>query len=176
MNDPVYTAFLACQQKEAMALAAASDLVDVFPVGLPPFQRYILRFKCRGLVRTENGVEEADRFDLGIYFPPDYIRHAVPGEVITWFFPLNVFHPNIRPPFLCPGKLKSGTTLVEIIYQCFEIITYQKVTMNEKDALNKNACAWARKNTARFPIDKRGLKRSTVRFRVKNDAQTKEAR
>jgi hypothetical protein len=176
MTDSVYTAFLARQQKEAMALAAASDLVGVFPVGPPPYQRYILRFSCRGLVRTDSGVEEAEQFTLGIYFPPDYIRHAVPGEVITWFFPLNVFHPNIRAPFLCPGKLKPGTSLVELIYQCFEIITYQKVTMNEKDALNRDACAWARKNIARFPIDKRGLKRTTAHFRVKSDAPTKEAR
>jgi len=176
MNDPVYAAFLARQQKEAVALAAESDLVDVLPVGPPPCQRYILKFSCRGLVRTQDGVEEAEEFALGIYFPPDYLRHAEPARVITWLFPLNAFHPNIRNPFLCPGRLKPGTSLVELIYQCYEVITYQKVTMNEMNALNPEACVWARKNTARFPIDKRGLKRTTVRFRVKNDGSAKEAR
>jgi hypothetical protein len=172
MNDPVFTAFLGRQQEQAASLAAASDLVDVFPVGPVPCQRYILKFSCRGLIRGKNGVEEANRFDLGIYFPADYLRRAQPGEVITWFGPLEAFHPNIRPPFLCPGHLKPGTSLVDIIYQCFEIITYQKVTMHEKNALNWEACGWARKNTARFPIDKRGLKRNAIRFRVRDAAST----
>ena len=96
--------------------------------------------------------------------------------MITWFWPLDAFHPNIRPPFLCPGRLKPGTSLVDIIYQCFEIITFQKVTMREMDALNRNACAWTRKNTARFPIDKRGLKRDAIRFRVRDPRPGEEAR
>ena len=51
-------------------------------------------------------------------------------------------------------------------YQLFEIITYKRVTMREDDALNPVACAWARRNTHRFPIDPRPLKRRTVEFRL----------
>jgi hypothetical protein len=179
MNDPVFTAFLTRQHDEAAALAAASDLVDVVPIGSLPYQRHILRLSCRGLVHGEKGVEEAERFDVGIYFPADYLRRAQPGEVITWLWPVKVFHPNIMPPFLCPGRLKPGTSLVEIIYQVFEIVSWQKVTMTERNALNRDACVWARKNIGRFPIDTRGLKRDTVRFRVKDaprDTSREEAR
>ena len=44
--------------------------------------------------------------------------------------------------------------------QIHEIVTWQKVTMREDDALNHAACQWARANRARFPVDSRPLKRS----------------
>jgi hypothetical protein len=49
-------------------------------------------------------------------------------------------------------------SLVDLLFQCFEVITYQKVTMREDDALNHAACAWAREHQQRFPIDRRPLK------------------
>jgi hypothetical protein len=79
-----------------------------------------------------------------------------------------VFHPNIsdKLPFICVGKLAPNTPLVDILYQCFEIITYNKVTMREDDALNMQACVWARENQHRFPIDRRPLKRRTLDLNV----------
>ena len=91
-----------------------------------------------------------------------------PSQLLTWFGPPNVFHPNIsdRGPFICVGRLSPGTSLVDIIYQVFEIVTYSKVTMREDDSLNKAACAWARQNKFRFPIDKRPLKRRSLKLEV----------
>ena len=65
--------------------------------------------------------------------------------------------------------------LVEILYQIFEIITYGKVTMNEADALNKDACRWARRHTQLFPIDKRPLKRqrSHIQVNARAEAESK---
>ena len=105
---------------------------------------------------------------VGIGFHDGYLRAADPCRVLTWLWPRNVFHPNIsdRAPFICVGHLVPGTSLVDILYQCFEIITYHKVTMREDDALNKDACAWARQNQHRFPIDPRPLKRRSVDFHV----------
>ena len=57
-----------------------------------------------------------------------------------------------------------GTSLVEIIYQIFEILTYVKV--NTKDPLNKDACSWAREHQSEFPIDRRPLKRRTLSLEV----------
>ena len=160
-RDPVLEAFLARQYQEAMALASASDLLELHPLdGMPP-SRYIARFNCRGLIRSPNGsVTESDHFEVGIWFPSDYLRRAVPWEVLTWLGPRHVFHPNIsnRMPLICVGRLAPGTWLVDILFQCFEIITYQKVTMREDDALNPGACAWAREHQGRFPIDPRPLK------------------
>ena len=160
-RDPVFEAFLRRQYEEASALAASSDLLELFPLdGMPP-SRYIARFHCRGLVRAPNSkVTETDRFEVGIWFPSDYLRRAEPWEVLTWLGPRHVFHPNIsnRMPLICVGRLAPGTWLVDLLFQCFEIITYQKVTMREDDALNPAACAWAREHQGRFPVDPRPLK------------------
>jgi hypothetical protein len=46
------------------------------------------------------------------------------------------------------------------------ITSYQKVTMREDDALDRDACAWARRNQFRFPVDDRGMTRRAVGFAV----------
>lgn len=169
MSDRVYIAFLERQLDEGLSLAGSSDLLDLRPVGPSPAQRYLASFDCSGLVTDPNGeVREADHFEVGIWFPPDYLRRAEPFQVLTWFGPRNVFHPNISAvaPFICIGRLTPGTTLVDLLYQVHEVITYQKVTMREDDALNNEACAWARANQHRFPIDSRPLKRRSGRIRA----------
>ena len=169
MTDKIFESFLARQCEEGMALAANSDLLELIPFDGPPPQHYVARFRCKGLVRSDTGaITEAERFELGIWFPDDYLRTADPFKVLTWFGPRHVFHPNISnwAPVICIGRLAPGTPLVDILYQCFEIITYNKVTMREDDALNRDACAWARRNRDRFPIDTRPLKRRTRSFNV----------
>jgi hypothetical protein len=167
MQDKIFEAFLNRQYEQGMALAQASDLLELVPLDGPPPQHYVAVFRCQGLVRSGQGEpSEADRFEVGIWFPDDYLRHAEPSQILTWLGPLHVFHPNIRPPFICFGRLTPGTSLVDILFQCFEIITYNKVTMREDDALNPDACVWARRNQHRFPIDRRPLKRRTLNLHV----------
>jgi hypothetical protein len=117
---------------------------------------------------TDGAVRESDRFEVGITFPPDYLRRIDPFEIVTWLGPRNVFHPNIsdRGPFICVGRLAPGMPLVDLLYQVFEIITYQKVTMREDDALNADACAWARRHRDRLPIDRRPLKRRALELQI----------
>jgi ubiquitin-protein ligase len=161
MNDKVYEAFLKRQYEEGMALAASSDLLELYPIYGDPPQVYEAHFKCNGLVRGEDGgVNEADSFGVRIWFPSDYLRLADPFEVLAWLGPQRVFHPNIsdKAPLICVGRLAPGTSLVDILYQCFEIITYNKVTMREDDCLNREACSWARENQHRFPVDRRPLR------------------
>ena len=169
MRDKIQEGFLRRQYEEGMALARSSDLLELFPLAGSQSDRYIARFRCKGLVRAGNGdVVEADHFEVGIWFPSAYLRSADPFQVVTWFGPPNVFHPNIsdRAPFICIGRLAPGTALVNILYQVFEIITYHKVTMREDDALNKAACVWARQNQHRFPVDRRPLKRRSLDLRL----------
>jgi len=167
MTDRVLAAFLARQREEGMALAAASDLLDLVPVDGALGQRYLADFRCTGLVQAESGeIVEADRFVIGIWFPDGYLREADPSRVLTWLEPGRIFHPNVRAPFICIGHLAPGTSLVDLLYRCFEIITYSKVTMREDDVLNREACAWARQNQHRFPVDHRALKGRSVEFDV----------
>jgi len=165
VKDKIFEAFLRRQFSEGMAFAAASDLLDLAPIHGEPPQRYIAAFSCNGLVcPPKSEVKIADHFAVGINFPADYLRRAEPMEVLTWLGPREIFHPNIsnKAPFICVGRLTPGTSLLDLLYQIFEIITYNKVTMREDDALNHEACVWARNNQHRFPIDMRPLKRSAL--------------
>ena len=79
-----------------------------------------------------------------------------------------MFHPNIsdRAPFICVGRIGPGTALVDLIYQVHEIITYNKATVREDDALCAAACCWARQNSHRLPVDTRPLQRRRVELTV----------
>jgi hypothetical protein len=178
MTDKIFESFLRRQYEEGTALAAASDLLELFPAvteqGAPP-QDYLARFRCKGLVRFDGEVCEWDCFDVLIYFPTDYLRTANAFQVLSWSYPAQVFHPNIsdKSPFICVGRLAPGTSLVDILFQCWEIITYNKVTMREDDALNREACVWARRHQDRFPLDRRPLKRRVLDLNI--EAEETEA-
>ncbi|MGH7201180.1 MAG: hypothetical protein ACREJB_11280 [Planctomycetaceae bacterium] len=171
MNDPIFASFLQAQSEQGMALAAQSDLLTLEPVrephalveGIP--QAYVATFHCKGLVRERDGeVREADRFEVGIYFARDHLRTVRPEQVLTWLSPVNAWHPNIRWPWICGGKIVAGVELVDLLYQCFEIITY--FNWASHDGLNADACQWARNHQDRFPIDRRPLKRRTLNLDV----------
>lgn len=161
MPDRVLDAFLTQQMEEGLALAAESNLLDLLPIGTPA-NRYLARFRCTGLVEESPGnIARAERFDVGIWFGDDYLRVARPFQSLTWLGPRNIWHPNIsnEAPVICVGHLTPGTGIVDLLYQVFEIITWNKVTMREDDALNRAACQWARRHLDQFPVDGRPLKR-----------------
>ena len=165
--DPVLRSFLERQAEEGRALARASDILELDC--LPTGQHFIAHYACRGLVKEPGGaVREADAFHVGVFFGADYLRAVNPVETLTLFSPLNTYHPNIAfgGPFICVGHIAPGMHLVDLLYQVFEILTYQRLTPREDDALNKECCRWARANQARFPIDRRPLKRRTLALEV----------
>jgi len=168
MADRILEAFLRRQQEEGLALARESDLLSLLSLGSPA-DRYLVEFRCTGLVERSPGeIAETDRFRVGIWFPSTYLRVADPFHVLTWLGPRNIWHPNISAtaPVICVGRLTPGTGLVDILYQVFEIVTWNKVTMREDDALNRAACQWARQHRDRFPVDRRPLKRRPLTFHV----------
>ncbi len=168
--DNVLEGFLRTQFDDGMVLAAQSDLFDLVPLDPPPLVRhYVACFHCTGLVRAPSGeIVEANQFAVGIAFPDDYLRRAEPSQVLTWLSPRSAFHPNIsdRGPFICVGRMGPGTSLVDLLYQIHEIITFNKATVDERNALNFDACQWARANAHRLPVDRRPLKRRRIDFTV----------
>ena len=91
----VFERFLRRQREEGMALAAASDLLALEAHPLPP-PNFLATYRCKGLVRMPDGaIEEASYFQAGIWFPPDYLRRVDPFEILRWFGPSNIWHPNI---------------------------------------------------------------------------------
>jgi hypothetical protein len=163
-RDRIREAFLSRQLEEGRSLAAQSDLVQIEPVTVdegPPC-RFIVTYRCKGLVRVNGDVRIHDRFDVGIWFPGDYLRRVEPAEVVRLLGPMEVWHANVRFPFICPGRLQPGLGLVDLVYQIFEILTYHKV--NAHDALNAEAAAYARDHADHFPVDKRPLKRRRLQL------------
>ena len=174
MSDPIFSSFLGRQRDEGMSLARSSDILELFAVfqhPLPPHLPvgYRAVFHCSGLVRDPvAGVVPADHFEVGIRFPFDYLRRADPGQVLCLLHPRNVWHPNValHAPFICAGRLPPGTSLVDILYQVFEILTWRKFALG--DPLNPEASQWARDNLDRglFPTDPRPLKRRSLGLRL----------
>lgn len=159
-HDRLLTRFLQRQYKEGMALASASDLLELVPLGPPDAPAmYLAHFSCTGLLRHNGEVVEHDDFLFGIRFPDDHLRRFEAVRVLTWCEPVEIWHPNIRPPYICVGQMQPGATLPELVHQCFDIVSYSNVDMREHNALNRDACAWARHNRHRFPTDRRPLKR-----------------
>lgn len=163
MIDRIFNGFLERQVEEGLALAKASDLFDLAPMPAPdgqPPDHHIMDFRCRGMVRRRDGrLVQAGRFTVGVFFPPDYLRQADMFRVLTLLGPPETFAPNVRFPMLCVGRLGPGTGIVDLAYQVYEILTYQRFSSH--DGLNQAACQWARNpaNRGRFPLDSRPLKR-----------------
>lgn len=156
--DPILQGFLEAQFKSARQLAEQSDIVEIMP--LPPFppERYLLRFKCACLRGTDAAdLKSADQVLVGIAFPPDYLRSINGGEVVTLLDPPDLFHPNVKSPFICVGDLSPGTSLIDLAHQVYEIVTFQK--RNTVHGLNPLAIEWTRSHQDRLPLDARPLRR-----------------
>jgi len=169
--DTIFQSWLARQLVEWKEFEPLTDLVSVTPCSGPPDmpdpapQRYIAEFRCRGLGRSANGaITVIDRFTIGIYFPDDHLRRVQPERLVTLLAPANVFHPNIQFPGVCPGHVRPGVGLVDLLYQVHSILTYQNANMN--DFLNADAARWAREHCEEFPIDPRPLKRREISLSV----------
>lgn len=163
MPDQILAAFLRKNHAAAMALAAASDRLVLYPEAAEYPQRYVAEFHCRGLVRQTSGkIVEANLFRVGIAIGDDYLKSKPDSSrLLTWLEPsTGIFHPNVRAPFVCAGNLRMGTDLVSLLIQTYEIIVYQK--FSTADPLNPAAAEFARANMGLFPLDSRPLRRRAI--------------
>lgn len=161
MIDKVFEGFLVDQHQKGMDLSAASDIFSLAPMaGDPPF-RYLMEFKCPTLVRVDDEVQVTHQSVVGLNFRPEHLRKPVDSAyLLTILHPREAFHPNMKSPFICLGAVEPGIGIIEIIYRVYEVLTFMKYTSVEADALNHDACIYARQNVEQFPLDTRPLKRS----------------
>lgn len=166
--DAVLDTWLRQQHAESVALNADSDVLALHPEpGEFPPRRYLARFNGATMVRERGRVVRTQGFDVLIQFPADYLRRVPDAaRIVGLLAPRNAFHPNVAPPFVCTGHLQPGTGLREIVYQVYEILTFQRFTPREDDALNPDACVWARNHMHLFPLDARALRRRAAKFTV----------
>jgi len=166
-SPTIFSQFLMNQLTEAQQLVDESDLLEM--TAIDP-QHILVTFYCRGLIKTENGVEYAERFDVGFTFNDQYLDFANSADVITLLAPVNAFMANARAPFLCCGEVRPGTPLVELIYRVHEVLTWSNFAVEEHKALNAEACQWSRRHLDRLPTDVRPLKYRTGRAEIETDA------
>ncbi|MFZ1319918.1 MAG: ubiquitin-conjugating enzyme E2 [Ignavibacteria bacterium] len=131
---------------------------------LPP-DRYVVTFRnVKGLKLAEASAERKEleiitEHQIEIYLHIDYPRLKPQSYIMT-----KIFHPNFRmasPNDICIGDYwASGETLVDIIYQVGEMITYK--TYNVTSPLNGIAAKWAKENSEVFPIDNVNLRQGEV--------------
>jgi len=136
------------------------------PFGPPP-RRYIASFHARGLVQSGDGrILQADRCDVGITFPDDWLRRALAIEVLTYLGPHPCpWHPNFRRNAICV-HLTPGMGLVDLCYVVFELWTYNLFYTGD-EGLNHAASQWVRRqDPSTFPTDRRPLKRRRLAINV----------
>jgi hypothetical protein len=170
MKDPVLEGFLRDTHRRALEFAAASDIIHLQAAPDDPPHAYLARFDAPCYVRRPSGaIDRHHGFTLGIAFPPDYLTaQVVPAQSLLHLLePRTLWHSNARWPFICIGRIAGGTDIVELLLRAFELITFQrKANPVEYDALNPDACRWAREHwpveaTTRLPLKSR-LPRGSV--------------
>ena len=125
MSDRIIQGFRAHQYEDVTSLAKASDVVEILPVEGDPPARYIISVRAKGLIQGKaDRIMEADRCDIMIWLPDDYLRRAEAVQVLTYLGPSRrPWHPNIRPPYICMN-IRPGTPLVDLTYACFSLWTW----------------------------------------------------
>jgi hypothetical protein len=136
---------------------------------LPP-ERYIVHFNnIKGLRLINNQSNNSKELEvikehkIEIYLHSDYPRLKPQCNILS-----EIFHPNFRmasPHDICIGDYwASGETLVDIIYQIGDMITYQ--SYNVSSPLNGIAAKWAKENLNLFPIDKSTLRQGEIEINL----------
>jgi len=159
--DVILEDFVAGAHERLAALSAESDLFEAEALDR---RHWLLHYGCTGLVRGADGVvSEAAGAVVGFSIADDFLRRVDSLQVLTWLGPVEAWHPNLKAPLICVGDIAPGTPADELAYRVFDVISYQSVTPKEDDALNLEACVWARRNLDRFPVDARPLKYRVAR-------------
>jgi ubiquitin-protein ligase len=153
---------LRSDHRSLVQLKSESTIFDFIPIGDPPDQ-YVLRFKGRGVYRTENHNDVLVRHEhevllrLGSGYP-----RSLPS--LTWRTP--IFHPNIASSgVVCLGAYGQhwapSVTLEELVGMLWDMIRYANFDVDSP--YNREAANWARTiDKLRFPLDARPLRDITA--------------
>lgn len=142
---------------------------------VPPERYFVFYKNIKGLrLMQEEGSENKElqivkEHKIEIYLHADYPRLKPQCNFLT-----GAFHPNFRmasPNDICIGDYwASGETLVDIIYQIGEMITFQ--TYNIASPLNGIAAKWAKENINMFPLDNVNLRQGEIEINLTEKEET----
>ena len=141
---------------------------------VPPERYFVYYKKVKGLrlftdpAGEKKELEIVDEHKIEIYLHADYPRLKPQCYILS-----GTFHPNFRmaaPNDICIGDYwASGETIIDIIYQVGEMITYQNY--NVSSPLNGIAAKWAKENINLFPIDKVNLRQGEIEISLIDDIE-----
>jgi hypothetical protein len=164
VTDTIFSAFLESEAGKLVDLCTNSSRLSCKLIQadetLPP-SIFVVEMKCRHLVRQDKQVRpSSEPCVIAIQLPADYLRTGGPhpGQILSLLTPRNCWHPNLRFPYICAGPIAPGTSVVDLVFRCYEILTYVKFTPREDNSLNWEACRWARAHMADFPLESRPLR------------------
>jgi hypothetical protein len=78
-----------------------------------------------------------------LHFPADYLRSTDPRLYLKVVSVLteDLTHPNVFGTVVCLGSgFAPGTPISALLWELYEILTYQNVTLDESNALSPEAC------------------------------------
>ena len=139
-------------------LSRRTRLIKVVPLDGPPPERYLVTYRCKGLVWMQGSpAPSISTFHrLNIYLHRDYPRR--PPRLI-WLS--DIFHPNILPPErnggICIGSWSPAESLDRLVIRIGEMVQYKNYNVDLSDVLNKEAAVWAAANQGHLPVDARPL-------------------
>lgn len=122
---------------------------------------YRLTFATRGLTRDlkTGDIQEIESHAVALRFLPDCLRTTNRFEMLRLVEPAQppIFHPNICPNTgaICV-EIYPGEGLVAIVESLHDLFRWRLRQYDERDALNKTACAWGREHV-NAAIDDRPL-------------------
>ena len=154
--DPVFDAFCRAAWNEAQVMAAESDILSVSPLPPLPPSRFLLRFDVPYLRRrSDRTIEQAPGpVFAAVLFPADYVRGGDPmlsmriAHVVT----SDLVHPNVFQGAVCLGaQFNPGTPFRVLARALYDLLTFQLMTLNEPDAMDRDACRAIRSNPDLLP-------------------------
>jgi ubiquitin-protein ligase len=142
------------EYRSLMDVSGRSDLLHIEPIEGEPPKRYRISFKCRGIMLQPDTGKPCVTVNhvMEIYLPSKYPNERPERR---WLTP--IFHPNInKNGGVCLGDdWAPSMTLAWLVEQLADYVTYR--AYNVDDPYNKEAAAWARENSDKFPVDSRPL-------------------
>lgn len=145
LSDAVFATFLQRTVVESMDAAGESDILTLVPLPPLPPATYRCEFSVRYLRRIGAGLVEPAPGPVvaALHFPQDYLRSvdAHLGVRVVSLVTPDVVHPNVRGAAVCLGAgFAPGTPIRTLLWELYEILTYRNVTLDERNALDPEAC------------------------------------
>jgi hypothetical protein len=150
--DLIFQTFLENTARDAIELQVRSDVAMLTPLPPLPPSRYSCTFALPYLRRQSSGTVEISPGPVvcALDFPEDYLRSTDPYLFMKLASILSdgFLHPNVSPAGnVCLGVgFAPGTPIAGLVWELFDIVTYRNCTVDERNALNPEACRLVREH------------------------------